>query len=467
MLTFKTQFPINNNKTIDDLLESGRIWLAGSPHSLIAEKLANAKDIKDDWTTSSDHESIVFARHEGDLCVSAFRYENTDADSVRWITEVIGVRFPNKFLVSVQLDVGSELPVEKIDYGKRPHILKTIMREIGGGKDGQLLVSDKPIYLSEEQVDVAADLINSNSGSLMPIVYVSADDDNESHVNPIQLAQWLSGMAHVIVEPSRDFSFELMPNVSGENAYGGAVAIYWPDGIGKWLFMPTYEYRNSKKMQIDIARKVRQSLLSQRTKKECTWSHVQELKSKARINDLKKSGDVQIDDYINAFDDELSSKNEEISRLQQEINRLKYSGTTAAQDNTSQEQGLILSSTEKDLYQGEKAEIVIDTITSAVNATQQHSRRRHILEDFRDNNLQTGERDSILDTLKELLRSYKQMSPALKKELERLGFSVTEEGKHYKLEFRNDKRYHFTLAKTGSDHRGGLNAFSEIKKQLF
>ncbi len=467
MLTFKTQFPINEKCGTKELIEAGRIWLAGSPHSSLSEIMTNAKDIKDGWSRSTRSESIVFANHVNGVNVCGFRYENSDENEMRWVTEVVGTKYTNKFLLSVQLDVGSELPVEKIDHGKRPHFLKTVMNEIGGGMDGKLRVADKPHYLKDKDIGLAADLINSHAGCLMPIVYVSADDDGTTHINPIMLSQWLSGMAHVVVEPNRDFSFGLMGEVSNENAYGGAVAIYWPDGIGKWLFMPKYEYSDPKSMQVAIARKVRQSLLSQRAKRECTWGYIQELKSKERIEYLKQSGSAEIDDFVAAFDDEIASKNEEINRLEQEISRLKYGNYSSASEVTTELKALSLTSTEVDRYQGERLEIVVDAIINSIDGTQPHSRRRHILEDLRDSNIQTGERDTILEHLKELLRSYKSMNSSTRKELERMGFKVTEEGKHYKLEFRNDKRYHFSLAKTGSDHRGGLNAFSEIKNKLF
>ena len=51
--------------------------------------------------------------------------------------------------------------------------------------------------------------------------------------------------------------------------------------------------------------------------------------------------------------------------------------------------------------------------------------------------------------------------------LTRLGFDLSEDGKHYKAVFHGDPRYMFTLPKTSSDHRAGLNIFSDIKNKLF
>ncbi|MEW6692370.1 MAG: hypothetical protein AB1340_06010 [Pseudomonadota bacterium] len=469
MITFKTQFPLNANKDIDDLIEAGRVWIAGSPHSKLANSLRKTSNIGDDWHLATEFESILFARHENGKRLCALRYENIDESSVRWVTEIAGAKDSNEFWVSIQLSVDSELPLERIEQGKRPHILKTIMRDIGGGMDGRLPVSDKPIVLddSAEGRSLAVDVITAHAGCIMPVVYVSADNHDSPHIDAPQLSQWLSGMAHVIVEPTRAFSFDLMPEVLGENAYGGAVAIYWPDGIGKWLFLPHKEYEDPKQMQIAIARKVRLSLLSQRSKRECTWSHIQELKSKQRIRELKESGSNRVDDYIAAFDTELESKNEEIQRLEQEVNRLKYGASNDAQGRNLIGGAISLGGREKDLYQGERLCILLDALSSAVGSTEPHSRRRMVLEDMIEANTQEGQRESILSSLKEVLRSYTAMNGTIRSELERLGFEISEEGKHYKLSFRGDKRYPFILPKTGSDHRGGLNAFSDLKKRLF
>ena len=71
------------------------------------------------------------------------------------------------------------------------------------------------------------------------------------------------------------------------------------------------------------------------------------------------------------------------------------------------------------------------------------------------------------EALKGALRAYRTMDGKTRKTLEGMGFSISEDGKHYKLIFQNDDRYTFPLAKSGSDYRGGLNAASDIAKRLF
>lgn len=47
-----------------------------------------------------------------------------------------------------------------------------------------------------------------------------------------------------------------------------------------------------------------------------------------------------------------------------------------------------------------------------------------------------------------------------------MGFTISEEGKHYKLIYRNDPRFCTVIAKTGSDHREGMNIAAKIIREM-
>src|SRR5215468_12024831 len=76
----------------------------------------------------------------------------------------------------------------------------------------------------------------------LPIVYASAAPREREHKYSIRvgtLSRALAGMAHVIVEPSRHFSFALSRHVAGLNAFGGAVSVYWPNNAAQEVrFLP-------------------------------------------------------------------------------------------------------------------------------------------------------------------------------------------------------------------------------------
>ena len=54
----------------------------------------------------------------------------------------------------------------------------------------------------------------------------------------------------------------------------------------------------------------------------------------------------------------------------------------------------------------------------------------------------------------------------MKKDLENLGFTIIEEGKHFKLVYYGDNRYMTTAAKTPSDTRTGSNLAAGIIRDM-
>lgn len=464
MLTFRTQFPINISTDMQEFMDCCRTWIVKSPHTKLAREIPDGAR---EGIFGDDDETVSFGFLESETTSSGgVRYEKIDDDEVRWVTDVIGYKTENGFWISVQLNVDSELPVERIEQGKRPYIVKLLMQEFAGGYDGILPVSDSPIFLSNTDADLAQKIICAGAGSVMPSVYVSRNQNEELILDPNLLAKWISGMAHVVVEPNRKFSSQIMRQVYGENVYGGAVAIYWPDGIGKWVYLPS-KWDSPNTLQATIVKKIRLSLLCQRLRRECAWSYLQEIISRQKLEALRASGSDNIEEYITHFDKEISAKDEEIQRLETELVRARYSKREIRASDAGECNSINLETPESDLYQGEQLGLIIECLKAAAISAEPHSRRRNLLDALVVSNDNPGDREEILDRLKELLRQYTSMTALARAELEALGFTISEDGKHYKLLFQDDTRYPFILPKTGSDRRGGLNAFSALKKTLF
>ena len=68
--------------------------------------------------------------------------------------------------------------------------------------------------------------------------------------------------------------------------------------------------------------------------------------------------------------------------------------------------------------------------------------------------------------MKALFKGYKNLTGAMRQELQSLGFEITEAGKHYKLTYRGDQRYMVTVGKTPSDNRSGSNNAALISKTM-
>lgn len=470
MLTFRAQFPLNPERTTEHFLDACKKWLAGSPHSQLKEVASKLIFESDDICHETELESVRFVQYRHVFTTAGMRYEKLEpSDDQRWVLEAVANSDQSGMWCTVQLSVDSSLPVESVDYGKRPHLMKVLLQDIGGGPDGALQISDRPCFLAEDQVELAAGLINADRALGLPVVYISKSSYDNISVNGNQLAQWLAGMAHVVIEPSRAFSFSLRTKVDDLNAYAGAIGIYWPDGIDRSLYLPLGRFADAKELQKTVAKKIRFSLLSQRFKEYSSWGSLLELKARERIQKLKDVGSSNVNDYISAFDEELQAKGEKIKALEQEVSRLRYAGSSARDLAPSDAKHFSIQCNEKDLYQGEKLGIIIDALSKELDSSEERSRRHQVVRDLLDSNgvSEGSEREQILSMLKTNLRGYTTMSASFRRDLERAGFLISDDGKHHKIFFRGDERYSFILPKSGSDHRGGLNAFAEIKSRLF
>src|SRR5690606_26011686 len=124
----------------------------------------------------------------------------------------------------------------------------------------------------------------------LPLVYVSVRRSRQPFVDVDDLARRLAGMAHVIVEPSRQFSFALARNTRHTNAYDGAVGIYWPSGMARQSrFLPS-SFSTPRDMEDEIVERVRIALTYIRPDSRCTFAYLRELLSRARIEQLRAEG---------------------------------------------------------------------------------------------------------------------------------------------------------------------------------
>ena len=283
-------------------------------------------------------------------------------------------------------------------------------------------------------------------------------------IDPLPLARELAGLAHVVVEPDREFSRRLQPDVDSRNVYGGSAGVYWPTG-------QSYRYYLSEATptEFDIRRllasRLRGALLHRRPLARCTWSRAEAEVARDAFEALKQTGSADVDEYIREFDAEIRAKNMQLEEAEDEIRRLKAQARPSTEP-----QGTSISlktGSEREFVEGEFVEIVHDALSTAANQVQTDGRRQHVLQALREHNSNSAPLKERKEQLKAALRQYSTMDRDTVRALETLGFSISDDGKHYKLTYMGDERYVFALPKSGSDHRGGLNAASDIGKRIF
>lgn len=340
------------------------------------------------------------------------------------------------------------------------------MTRLGGGEDGEIKVQAIPLRLTNSDIPLAARCMSGQAGCRLPLVYVSARFQGGYLVNVDSLAEALAGMAHVVVEPNRPFSVRLMSEVNSQNVYGGAIGVYWPDGGGRRSFFLQHESESPSEMERAVVEEVRSALVNRRPLARVTWSAVQELISRRTFAALRDQGSTEVQRYVDEFDKELKSKQGELEDAEREIARLEAE-VRKYQAQRPMQSGLFLQTApEQDLYAGELLGVVGDAIADALTRVTEDSRRQHILKSIVDANPSTGEAEAMRNRLKSLLRDFRSMEAKVRSALQDMGFEISEEGKHYKIVFQGDERYTFTMPKSGSDHRGGLNLAGDISRLL-
>lgn len=468
MIVWSTQIPILPSRTTDELIAVAKKWLVGSPHSSWQNSDFGDQPTQDLVTVPLYSQSVSIARFtnpRGDFC--GFRHEWQDAEHRNWTTDICGWRTNQRFLVSVQLfcevtELGADIP-----QPKKPYIVRQILDDLGGDLDASFAVTNAPILLAENDLDMAVRLLRGETNNFLPVIYASSTWRNEPAFDSTELARWAAGMAHVVVEPSRAFSYSLASRVDRTNPYEGAVAICWPHSNNRQTRLFPYHFDTSKTFAAEITNVVRQALAESRPDYRCTWGFIRELVFAHRVETLRREGTASIDEYVTAFDNELAATRNRLGISEQEVGRLKAELARTHHAFRSQEDGLLKFGSEQDLYSGEHRDVIAHALRIAREHVLKDGRVHHVLTSLLDANKPTGECDRLQQAIKDAVGNCTNIGNKERRALEELGFSLTEDGKHLKLVFRGDDRYTFAMAKSGSDWRGMKNWVSDTNKNLF
>lgn len=467
MSNFSTEFPINQKNTVEGVVRLACEWITGSPHTKIQESDLQELPKNSERTVAVGDEQVSLAQAIAkDFEIGGMRYVRTE-DGLQWTTSIVTLKTTEKHLLSLQVVCEAMNTAARLPPPKKPYFIRQALSELGGGADGEIPVTDQPFRLGEEEENVAAGLILGTAKNSLPIVYVSAGFREGHVVNPDELAKFVSGMAHVVVEPSRTFSFKVKKLTGSRNVFGGTVGVYWPNSSARSAYFLDDETPNPRAVQLEVAKDIRVALSNRRQITLCTWSHLKETVARSRFEQLKSVGSTELQEYVEAFDADLAAKQTRVNEAEEEIARLTAEIRRLSASTQSYTSGLIQIGDEQDLYQHEIVDIIIDALADAARSTRDGSRRKHVLQDLLAANQASGARQSLEEEIKSLLKTYQEMDAKTRNALARLGFDLTEDGKHYKAIFQGDGRYTFAFSKTSSDHRAGKNLASDINNALF
>lgn len=468
MLLFATEFPVSPDRTTADFLQAIVAWISGSPHTGFSTDELKELQQDNEADVEIDNERVQsLVTSSPDINLAGIRYVKKEK-GLEWLTSVVFSRTSSGAWVGIRVECESQRASVRLPKAKKPIVVTTLCKSLGGAVDGPLPILDRAHVLANADIDLAAKLIRGDAGCRLPIIYVSAQFQGGHALDADRLAADLSGMAHVVVEPNRPFSIRLQLEVDSENVYGGTIGIYWPEGGGRRVFFLGGESPTPSDLASAIKDELRAALLNRRPITQCTWAYIRETASRQTIQSLKASGSKEIDDYVKMFDQEIKAKEQYLENAETEIKWLRSEVRKYEARAGSASGDLLVLGKERDLYSNEVLGIVLEAIKDALPRVLQDSRRQHVLMSILETNkLDSNPLEGHREQLKTLLRGMNTIDGRIRRGLEDMGFSVSEEGKHFKIVFQGDDRYTFTLPKSGSDRRGGLNAASDIAKLLF
>lgn len=470
MQLFSTILNIQNTLTHEKFVDLIIRWNQGSPHP--NNTIENIQ-----WDGSYN---VKFVHNNLKLEIEEYRNENIIAarfekleDGVIWDSDYIMNFNDMKMVVRLERSFTEDAKEIRSQFAT-PHFLKMLIEEEFVVSDNGLEVSFISTNINEGNVKLLAQIINSEINFALPVVYVSKTYDNKDPLDVDRLARYLRGVAHVLVQESSDTSSIIRQMCNDKNPYYGAIGIYYPTTtyhknrfLYKSFMDPEYVLKTITRTVIDYT-------TSQEHGDLYTWEGVRRALLRDRLHSQYQKrtsaerGVKEIEELLESVDNEIAELQKENEELNQKIRNLQSENNVYKSTfNKSKNNPVLNYGNEEDYYPNEIKEFVLEELSKSLVGIQRDTRRYHIISDVIEKNEYTGILREKKEKIKQLLKNYSGINPKLEQNLKELGFTVIAEKDHYKLIYKDDARYTFTMAKTPSDNHAGANNASVINTNVF
>ena len=141
MLSFATDFPIRLTNDSLAFLCAIREGLLGSPHTRLLPRDLEEMTNRDEWSFQKQHERLESLRCVGaDRDDAAVRYVKNER-GLEWVSSIVFSRRQSESSwVSISVSCESQRPATSIPTAKKPVVVRTLLRSLGGAFDGDLLM---------------------------------------------------------------------------------------------------------------------------------------------------------------------------------------------------------------------------------------------------------------------------------------------------------------------------------------
>lgn len=272
MLLFSTILKINDTLTKVDFIKLAIEWNQGSPHkdNIVPNINWNGErnvryGNEDLWLDIQEY------RNKNTI---AIRYEKREPDGAVWDTDYV-MNFDD-MKMSIRLDrsyLESALTVDP--HFSTPHFISLLIERGYITDDGNLPVSNRPIIIDNNNLDILTCIINEDTRYHMPVVYISKNYYNEDPVDIKQIAGRLKGVAHILVQKDKRLNSKIRYACYDQNEFNGAIGVYYPNPAVNHKRFLYHAYEGSDDMLMEkVIRSVIQYSNAQMIHPLYTWAGV-------------------------------------------------------------------------------------------------------------------------------------------------------------------------------------------------
>lgn len=501
MLLFSTILPINQSMSADDFIRLVIRWNQESNHQ--NNVIPNLQWNGDRNVRFGDENLWLDIEEYSKGNTLAVRFEKCEENGVIWDTDYVVNFAERKIAIRLERSYSQTIP-ENQSYST-PHFITLLINQNYLEKDGDLPIERTPCIIGKDDLEFLAAIIKGEQRYQLPVVYVSRTQQNELPVDVSFLSSRLKGVAHVLVQEDHSTNYILRELCDDKNDYNGAIGIYYPDSSlepRRLLYHASEGYDDL--LTERVCRNVIQHCSSRMLDALYSWQGVTnailrdrlqtQLEERIIAEQARKKAEEETNRLLDSLDEKeqqikkkardeavfeantiLESADEEMKDLQRRVDELTRANEALMFENQGLKTKLDMSDSmpvlhmgdEYDAYQGEIKDIILTILEEAIANLYPNSRRMHIVQDVIQSNDFKHQTDKNAEEAKRLLKSYSGMPAKLRQDIERLGFEISDDGKHYKLRYHGDGRYTVTIAKTPSDGRSGKNTLQDLIHLVF
>lgn len=485
MLLYTTKFPVRDALSVDQFIQMAIQWVARSKNYHFQNL-----EYKDNFLSDTDSNSQFQILNFPEEHMTAVHLRHYDGKGHFWASNFFLSGADGTKMIAAQLQCEAlEGSVPVGEQFKLPYLLKQIQEQGYAGMDQNLAVQNYPFEVRLENCEQYKALFDGSYAYQMPVVYISMKSDGTQDMDAGYLAALLSGTAHVIVEKDWQAAQMLMRTFSGKKPYNGAVMIFYSAKAYERILPGAQDFSER-----EVSQKVYQWLLQFETSEYYSWPYwsskwqqnVLKMRQQESLQQLRKElADIEkkseeklqhiteLEEYQAIIDSILNENARHTKELEEENFRLKakieqYQWERENRMSETAGKPILSMGKEKELYPDEIKDIVLDILAEYLKQVPSGTgyRRKDIVADLLRENSPGGMMAEKSTAVKTTLSGYSGLTAKVRSGLQDIGFSISE-GKHYELQFYEDARYAFTMAKTPSDINGIKNLIAEIQKKCF